>query len=484
MASVKNRINRKLAAVFIALTLMLFVLFASIPSFIAIADGAELTETGKAAIAVLIFALVLWLTEAIPFHVTGLLVVFLLALLRVGRFVDIVETGFGSHIAVFMIGVLILSAFVNLTGLGKRITLFLLSCTGNKATTVILGFLVIGALLSMWLSNMAVAAMLIPLAQSVLKKENIVPKRSNFGRALMIACAWGPAIGGIGTPAGAGPNPLTIGFIGEMAGIDLSFMTWMAFGVPAAIALLVPAWLVLIRVFPPEIDRIGRASESRDTGSTARNPMSREERITVAIFVLTVAFWLTAPLFEKALHIDIPVSMTVVFTSALFFIPGITKIEWKAVEKEINWGSIILVLAGISLGMSLHSSGAAGWLSTLLLARIATFGTFVSILSVIAMVSLLKVVFSSNTVTAAIAVPLMIVLAESAGIGALGLALPAGITSSLGLILVTSSPTNVIPYAAGYFSIVDMAKAGVILTAIAVPIVAAVVYGVGLVVGM
>ncbi len=146
---------------------------------------------------------------------------------------------------------------------------------------------------------------------------------------------------------------------------------------------------------------------------------------------------------------------------------------------DINWSGVILVLAGISLGMTLHTTGAARWISVSLLGGMGSLSPFLGILSVTAIVALLKIVFSSNSVTATIVVPLMIALGESVNVSVLRLALPAAITSSLGLILVTSAPTNVIPYSAGYFSIADMAKAGVILTLVAVPVVAAVIYVVG-----
>ena len=403
--SLNATVRKRIIALGIGVAALVIILTIPLPS--ASVDAEVLSHAGRSAIAVLVFALVLWVTEAVPFHMTGLLAICLLALLRAGRFTDIVTLGFGSHIAVFMIGVLILSAFVGVTGLGRRITLLLLSLTGNRTRSVILGFLAVGTLLSMWLSNLAVAAMLMPLARSILEDEGVVPLKNNFGRALLIACAWGPAIGGIGTPAGAGPNPLAIGFLSEMAGIEITFLRWMAFGVPAALVLLVPAWLVLILVFPPEHVRLSRSSGESEVDSPNLGPMSREEWITVMLFALTVALWLTAPIFEDWLGIEIPVSMTVIFTSSLFFLPGVSRVRWRVIEKEINWGSVVLVLAGIALGLSLHSSGAARWLSVKLLGGISSLGTFASIIAVIGIVSILKVVFSSNSVTASIVVPLM-----------------------------------------------------------------------------
>ncbi len=438
-----------------------------------------LTPTGQAAMGVLLFALILWMTEAIPFHITGLLGVFLLALFRVDSFKEVVSVGFGNHIFIFFVGVLILSSFITRSGLGNRISVFLLSRTGNSTAVIILGFLVVGTLLSMWITNTAVAAMLMPLGVAILREEGVKPKESNFGRALMIACAWGPIIGGIMAPSGAGPNPLAIGFLKEMAGIDLTFVGWMTYGVPAGLLILVPTWLVLMLFFRPEITHLTKTREELRQDYERLPTMGRVERVTLVIFLLTVTLWLTTPLLERALGIAIPISMPVLLTGSLFFFPGIGRIPWKEVEEEMSWSSIVLIVSGISLGMMLYRTGAAGWMAVAFLGGIGTMPAFVQVLLVVVIVSFLKIFLSSNTVTATIIIPIMITLADSTGIAPLSITVPAALTTSMAFILVTSTPTNVIPYSAGYFSIKDMAVAGTVMTLVAAPIVAAVIFVVG-----
>ena len=171
-------------------------------------------------------------------------------------------------------------------------------------------------------------------------------------------------------------------------------------------------------------------------------------------------------------------------TSSLFFFPGISTVSWKKVEKTIGWDGILLVVTGISLGMMLYKSGAANWLSVLLLGGIEGMHPFLQVFLVVLIVSFLKIALSSNTVTATIIIPIMIALAQNIGIAPLTIAMPAALTASMAFILVTSSPTNVIPYSAGYFSIKDMAVAGVIITFIASAIVAVVIFGVGSLTGL
>jgi len=336
----------------------------------------------------------------------------------------------------------------------------------------------------MWITDMAVAAMLMPLAKAILDEEGIKPLQSNFGRALMISTAWGPIIGGTGTPAGCGPNPLAISYLSEMAGISVTFPQWMLYGVPVALLLLLPAWGILLLFFPLEIKNLSKSKEELKYEYEHLPPWSREEIITLVIFSLTVFLWLTSAPLSRRLGIDIPISLPVLLTSLLFFFPKMSRIPWKKIEHEVSWSSILLVVSGISLGMVLYQTGAANWISLVLLGGIGGIHPFIQILLIILIVSLLKVVLSSNTVTGTIIIPIIIALAQNLDISVLSITLPAAITTSLAFILVTSTPTNVIPYSAGYFSITDMAKAGVVMTLVSSVIVAATLYLIGLLTGL
>ena len=197
-----------------------------------------LTQDGKACLAILAFAITLWVTEAVPFAVTSLFVLLLVAALGIADYASVVQAGFGNPLITFFIGVLFLSTGFTQSGLGTRMVLHVLRVVGTRTDRVLLGFLIVGALLSMWITDMAVAALLLPLGVGVLRDANLKPLESNFGRGLMIACAFGPLIGGIGTPAGTGANLAAVGYLRELAGIEISFARWMAYGVPAALLMI------------------------------------------------------------------------------------------------------------------------------------------------------------------------------------------------------------------------------------------------------
>lgn len=436
-----------------------------------------------AALGVLAFCLVLWVTEALPFHITGMLALAFLTLLKVGKYKDIISTGFGNDIVVFFIGVLVLGAFITKSGLGKRISTIILSITGNDTRLIVLGFLVTGTLLSMWITDMAVAAMLMPLARAILQEEGVKPMKSNFGKALMIAVAWGALIGGIATPAGCGSNPIALQFLSTMAGINLSFLQWMTYGVPSAILLLLPAWGILMLFFPPEMRHLKVTKEQLKAELKDMPAMNREEKITLVIFILTVLVWIFTPLIQGPLGMTIEISFPVLIAAALFFLPGMSRAKWKEIETEVDWAGILLIVSGLSLGTYLYKTGAAEWLAVSLLGRIGEVPAFLQIFLVTLGVCLLKVVFSSNTVTATILIPLIIGLGKALNLDVTGITLAAGLTSSLAFILVTTTPTNVIPFNAGYFSIKDMAKAGLALTVVASGVIAVTFTAIGSITG-
>jgi len=236
--------------------------------------------------------------------------------------------------------------------------------------------------------------------------------------------------------------------------------------------------------FKPEMKYLKKTKEELKQEFKELPPMNREEKITTVIFLLTVLLWVTSPLLEKLFGIAIPISLPVLLTGSLFFFPGLTTIPWKEVEHEISWSNLLLVLSGISVGTMLYRAGAANWLSILLLGGLGSFHPLIQVFLVVLIISFLKIAFSSNTVTATIIIPIMIALAQNIGIEPLTIAMPAALTTSMAFILVTSSPTNVIPYSAGYFSIKDMAVAGVFITVIASVIVSLVIFSVGSLTGL
>ena len=425
-----------------------------------------LTVDGKTCLAILLFAVTLWVSEAMPFPATSLLVLVLIPAFGITDFASAVRAGFGNPLIVFFIGVLFLSTGFTRSGLGTRMVLHVLRLSGTRTDRVLLGFITAGALLSMWITDMAVAAVMLPLGVGVLRDAGLKPLESNYGRALMISCAYGPLIGGIGTPAGTAANLIALSYLEELAGVSISFGQWMLLGVPAAVLMIPMGWWLLLRIFPPEIERLPFDRADIDQKLAALGPLEPVERKTLAIFALTITGWLITPWLADLTggRVDPPVQAVALFGGLTLFLPAIRVMTWKEAQQNMDWGGVMLIVAGLSLGLMVFETGAARWLAQLLLGNLILIPELLRPFVIVIAVALLHLLFSSNTVTGSLIMPILLALALDLGLDAWTIAAPAAFTSTLAFILVTESPTNVLPYSAGYFSIRDMAKVGIWMT--------------------
>jgi sodium-dependent dicarboxylate transporter 2/3/5 len=455
---------------FAAITAMIIIYYLPTPEpFMKGAEAIPLTLKAKAVMAVLVFAVILWITEAIPFSATALLLIVFMHIMGVGDFKKLVQLGFGNSVVLFLMGAMGLSAAMTASGLAHRIMLFMLAKVGRRTDHIVLAFISIGMLVSMWVTDMAVAAMLVPLGMSILKDSGCKPLESNFGRALMIGIVWGALIGGTATPAGCGPNVLAMEYVRKLAHMDVTFAQWMAVGVPGAIAMVPLGWWLLMKVFPPEFKEIPTTTEKIKADLDALGGFTSKEKRTLIVFVIMVFFWLAGPSIASALGFTIPEDFVAMAGFTLLFVPGLRVFDnWKSAAENIDWGGLVLISGGIAAGMMLAETGGARWVAWGLLSGVGGFHPLVKVLAIVALVEGLKIFFSSNSVTGAVVMPLIIMLALDLGINPWVLAGPAGIASSMAFVMVTSSPTNVIPYSSGYFSIKDFATVGIPMTVIGI----------------
>lgn len=233
----------------------------------------------------------------------------------------------------------------------------------------------------------------------------------------------------------------------------------MAVGVPIALTLLAAGWLLLARELPkdaPPLELIGELA-----------PISRSEMLLIADFALAIFLWIMGERIGLSSH------HVALMAGLLLFFPGIEVLDWKDAAHTISWDSIILVCAGIVLGDVLYQNGVAEWMAGLLFVPVLLRqGLFLTGAYIVLTVSVLKILFSSNTVAGVILVPIMITLAGQQGASAWAFVAPCIFSSALAFILITSSPVNVIPYASGCFTPGDMARRGVVMTLLAAVIIA------------
>ena len=192
---------RKTFFFLLGIAVMLIVIALPSPSpFYKGEEAIPLTANAKIVMAVLCFAVIQWMTEAIPFPATSLCLIVFLHILGVASFDKLVTLGFGNNVLLFLMGAMGLSAAMTSSGLARRFMLWMLTKVGRRTDRIVLAFIAIGTMTSMWVTDMAVAAMLLPLGVSILESSGCKPLQSNFGRALMIGIVWGALIGGPAPP--------------------------------------------------------------------------------------------------------------------------------------------------------------------------------------------------------------------------------------------------------------------------------------------
>ncbi len=440
-----------------------------------------LSIAGWRTAAVSLLMAVWWMTEAIPIPATALLPLALFPTLGVLDASDAAAPYANDLIYLFMGGFL-LAVTMERWGLHKRIALRIMAWVGTSPNRLVLGFMLATAFISMWISNTATAAMMLPIALAV--GEMFRPQDQEgpyeFGIALMLGVAFASSIGGIATLIGTPPNAVLAGAVSELFDRQIGFLQWMAVGVPVAAVMLPLAWIVLVRfLYPP--GKLSGDATAIIAGERAKlGAPNRGEKLTGLVFGLTAAAWvLRAP---KVLGgVTIPgiqswapsVSDSTIAIAAamvLFLLPvnlkrGEFVLDWKTARK-IPWGVLVLFGGGLSMARAMDRSGLAGWIGGAV-AGLGTIPTVLIIASVVALFALLTE-FTSNTATATMAMPIMAGAAMGLGIEPVTLMTTACLATSMAFMLPAATPPNAIVFSSGYLTIPQMLKAGVVLDILAV----------------
>lgn len=410
------------------------------------------------ALALLIFAVVNWALESVPIGVTALLVILCAPLTGLVAFEEAIAASFGNTIFAFFLGVLLLSSAFSQTDLGAWISMKIFGLFGTKPTSLLLGILMTGCLLAMWVTEVAAAAIVFPIVMSLLEGQKERADYPLLGKAMTLAVAWGCAIGGVATPIATGANLIAVSYLKEHCGITIDFFSWMSIGLPISLTLLGAGWGILswgIRGCHPL------------SWEKKKISLGKKERGLLVIFGTAIVLWIFGEKLGLESH------YVALLAGVALFLPQIQILSWKKAISSISWDSVVLICAGVLLGDILYRYGTAETIARLFFSKdLLTKGLFLSGAYIVAAVSLLKMLFSSNTVSGIILVPIMISLAEQTGQAPWALVAPCIFSSALAFLLITSSPVNVIPYSARLFTQKDMLKYGSIMTVASAVIIA------------
>jgi sodium-dependent dicarboxylate transporter 2/3/5 len=423
-----------------------------------------------------------WATEATHVAVTAFLPIVLFPLLGVAD-VEQTTAAYGSSLIFLFLGGFVIALAMERWGLHRRVALNVIRLVGAGPRRLVLGFMLATALVSMWISNSATTMMMLPIATSVagvlLAEGGGAPRdRDNFATCLMLGVAYAASIGGAGTLIGTATN-VALANILKAAPFhrEIGFLEWMAVGLPFVALMLPLAWLALTRLaYPFALDRAGRAEALVDEARRALGPASAPERRVAAVAVLVAALWVLRGLFRDAVPAGSDAGIAMLGALALFLLPAGrghpgTLMDWQGAQR-LPWGIAMLLGGGLALADAMGSSGLAGWIG----GELAVLGTWPTLALMLAVVTVIVFLteLTSNVAVVSAFVPVIGALALGIGVPPMMLAAPVALAASCAFMLPVATPPNAIVFGSGYVSAPRMARAGLLLNLIGIPVVTAV----------
>jgi len=444
-----------------------------------------LPVAGHRMLAILAFAVIIWMTEAVDYAVSALLIAALMAfllglapsvanpkvLLGTSGGLTLAFSGFANTALVLVAAALFLAAAMTATGLDKRIALNVLSRVGTKTTNVVIGTILVGFIIAFMVpSTTARVACLVPITLGIIAAFG-VNKRGAFASMLMIVTVQTASIWNVGIKTAAAQNMVAVGFIEKTFGQTITWLDWLIAAAPFGVLMSIALYFVMTRMMPPEVQEVPGGLEGIRKSLAELGPMKTSEKKLLAISLILIGFWST----EGILH-KFDTSTTTIAAVALMFMPGIGIMTWKEAQPKIPWGTVILFGIGISLGTALLQTNAATWLANIVVAEFGLKNA--TALFILGVMSLFLVVihlgFASATALASAMIPIVIAVLKGVatpGINVIGMTMLLQFVVSFGFILVVNAPQNMVAYGTETFQARDFVRTGLVLTLIALVLV-------------
>lgn len=440
---------------------------------------AHLPVAGQRVLAILVFAVIVWITEAVSYEASAIMITALLAFL-VGTAPTIAnpEVIYGSAAAISMAlagfanpalalvaGALFIAAAMTHTGLDRRIALFTLSKVGTSTRHVLGGTLVVIVLLSLVVpSATARAACVVPIMLGMISAFGI-DRRSNIAAGMMIIVAQGTSIWNIGIQTAAAQNLLLVGFMDKLLGARVSWIDWLVAGAPWALMMSFVLLFLVLKLLPPETDRIAGGRDAVAQELAALGPMTGPQKRLLAVSVGLLLCWAS----EGKLH-AFDTTSTTYAGLVILMLPRLGVMAWQDVQSRIPWGTVIVFGVGISLGTVLLTTQAGQWLGTQVVAHTGLGA--VGPLSIFAILGAFLIIihlgFASATALTSALLPILIaVLLNLPGdFNRLGMTMLLGFVVSYGFILPINAPQNMVCLGTETFNARQFARVGLLVTGI------------------
>jgi sodium-dependent dicarboxylate transporter 2/3/5 len=447
-------------------------------------EWVEFTQAGRATLGLMVWMATWWLTEAVDIEVTALLPIVAFPLFGIAPLSKVLPPYAADVIFLFM-GGFIIGLAIERWGLDRRIAFFTLRLVGARPSAIIGGFMVVTAFLSMWVSNTACAAMMVPIAMSVIDlvlrsrtgvglkdggiPQDRIPER-NFATGLLLCIAYAASIGGIATIIGSPPNGIAVRYIQQTFQKEVSFFDWLMIGGPFTLIFLPIAWLLVTRfLFRSDIGEIAGGRQHFNEEYRKLGALTRGEKIVLAVFSVTAFLWIFSPLLKGITISDVKpfaamsdAIIAMLAAMALFLIPvdsakGVRAMDWDTAVK-LPWGVLMLFGGGLTLATSIEANGVSEFIGNSS-RGLAGLHPLVLLLAITAMTVFLSEL-TSNTAQVATMVPVLAAMAPVLGMNPYVLILACTLGASSAYMMPVGTPPNAIVFGTGLVRLPQMMKAG------------------------
>lgn len=459
--------------------LWIILAFAVLIVIVMLPNPADLPVAGQRTLAILAFAVILWVTEAVPYPVSAAMIIALAALLlglapKVDNPEEILGTkgalsmalgGFSSAAVALVAAALFLATAMQTTNLHKRLALYILSKVGVKTGAIIFGAILVSIVLAFFVpSATARAGAVVPILLGMVAAFGL-PANSRLGALLVITAVQAVSIWNVGIKTAAAQNMVALGFIEKTFGVSVAWSSWFMYAAPWSVLMSIVLYFVMKAIIKPETKVIDGGKELIQKQLSELGKMKPEELRLIIISLVLLFLWAT----EEKLHPFDTTTVTIV-AIAILLTPKIGVFTWSTVQKLIPWGTIVVFAVGISLGTILLDTTGAQWLSD------KVFGAMglnsMPLLATIALLSLFNILihlgFASATSLSSALIPVFIALATTLtlDVNQVGFVLIQQFVISFGFLLPVSAPQNMLAYGTGAFTVKDFLKTGIPLTII------------------
>lgn len=446
------------------------------------ADGLE--PEAQSVLACTLWIACWWITEAVPIAITSLLPIVLLPMTGAMDLSSTTES-YGHKYIFLYIGGFILAIAIEKWNLHRRIALNIINIIGTNVRSIILGFMIATAFLSMWISNTATSVMMLPIGMAIVRQlkddpRTIQDENEIFGKVLMLAIAYSASIGGVATLIGTPPNLVLAGVLSELYDVEITFSKWIIFGLPLSILLLFICWKYLTSyAFDIKKDAFpgGRTEIKMQLESLGK--LTYEEKAVMAVFFLTAVSWICRSLILQKWMPNLDDTIIAVCAAVvLFIIPASKKegrqlISWEEAVK-LPWGILLLFGGGLALAQSFKSSGLAEWIG----AQLSLLDGLSLVLLLLILIGLMNFLteITSNLATTAMMLPVLAPLALSVNVHPYILMVGATVAASCAFMLPVATPPNAVVFGSGYLKIIDMARVGVFMNILSIILLTLITY--------